>query len=123
MLRSSIVLLLAAAGAQAQKPYTTWSDYAGSADSMQYSALKQVTKANVSRLELAWSYMAPGPNGRFAFSPLVADGAMYVVGKDSAIVALDAGTGKEIWNHPVEGHPTDRGFNYWQNRDGSDRRL
>ena len=71
----------------------------------------------------AWSYKAPGPGGRFAFSPLVVDGVMFVVGKDSAVVALDAATGKQIWNHPVEGRPTDRGFNYWQNKNGSDRRL
>ena len=67
--------------------------------------------------------MAPGPNGRFAFNPLVVDGVMYVVGKDSAIVALDAATGKQVWTHPVEGRPTDRGFNYWQSKDGSDQRL
>src|SRR5689334_10571340 len=118
-----IFALLPFAAAQAQKPYTAWSDYGGSADSMQYSALARIDKSNVSRLELAWSYLAPGPAGRFAFSPLVVDGVMYVVGKDSAIVALDAATGKQIWTHPVEGKPTDRGFNYWESKDRSDRRL
>jgi quinoprotein glucose dehydrogenase len=107
----------------AQKPYTTWSDYGGSADSMQYSALKLIDKSNVGKLEAVWSYMAPGPGGRFAFSPLVVDNVMYVVGKDSAIVALDAATGGQIWTHPVEGQPTNRGFNYWQSKDGADRRL
>jgi quinoprotein glucose dehydrogenase len=48
---------------------------------------------------------------------------MYVVGKDSAIVALDAATGRQIWNHPVEGQPTNRGFNYWHSKEGTDRRL
>jgi quinoprotein glucose dehydrogenase len=46
-----------------------------------------------------------------------------VVGKNSAIVALDAATGKEIWSHPVEGSPTNRGLNYWESKDRSDRRL
>ncbi len=100
-----------------------WSDYGGGPDSMQYSGLKQITRANVNKLEPAWSYLAPGPSGRFAFSPLVVDGVMYVVGKDSAIVALDAASGKQIWTHPVEGRPTDRGFNYWQSKDGGDKRL
>ncbi len=106
-----------------KQPYSTWSDYGGSADTMQYSSLKQIDKRNVSQVERAWFYPAPGPSGRFAFSPLVVDGVMYVVGKDSAIVALDAATGKQVWNHPVEGKPTDRGFNYWQSKDGADRRL
>jgi quinoprotein glucose dehydrogenase len=103
--------------------YTTWKDYGGSADSMQYSALKQINKNNVKSVELAWFAPAPGPNGRFAFSPLIVDNVMYVVGKDSAIIALDATTGKQVWSHPVEGKPTDRGFNYWQSKDGADRRL
>jgi quinoprotein glucose dehydrogenase len=103
--------------------YTTWSDYGGSSDSMQYSALKQVNKSNVNRLELAWSYPVPGTSGRFGFNPVVVDGTMYVLGKGNAIAALDAVTGKEIWTHPVEGRPTDRGINYWESKDRSDRRL
>src|SRR5207302_9563086 len=29
----------------------------------------------------------------------------------------------QIWTHPTEGRPTDRGINYWQSEDGADRRL
>jgi len=105
-----------------KQTYTTWSDYGGSADSMQYSALKQIDKSNVSRLELAWSYPVPGTSGRFGFNPIVVDGVMYLLGKD-AIVALDAATGKQLWSHPIEGRPTDRGINYWEGKDRSDRRL
>jgi quinoprotein glucose dehydrogenase len=115
--------LIAFGPSAGKQPYSAWSDYGGTADSMQYSALKQINKTNVSRLELAWSYPAPGPGGRFAFNPLIVDKVMYVVGKNSAIVALDAATGKEIWSHPVEGSPTNRGFNYWESKDRSDRRL
>ena len=117
------LVLLRGQSMTSTKAYATWSDYGGTADSMQYSSLTQIDKQNVGRLEQVWFSPAPGPNGRFAFSPLVADGVMYVVGKDSAIVALDAATGKQLWTHPVEGKPTDRGFNYWQSKDGRDRRL
>jgi quinoprotein glucose dehydrogenase len=105
------------------EPYTTWSDYGGSADSMQYSALRQIDAANVGQLELAWSHMAPGPSGRFSFGPLIVDDVMYVVGKDNAIVALQAATGEPIWSRPLEDTPTNRGFNYWESPDRSDRRL
>ena len=111
------------APAPAPEPYTAWSDYAGSADSMQYSALKQINKTNVSSLRLAFFYPAPGPSGRFAFSPLIVDDVMFVVGKDSTINAIDATTGKPLWSHAVEGAPTNRGFNYWESKDRSDRRL
>jgi glucose dehydrogenase len=103
--------------------YTTWSDYAGSIDSMQYSALKQINKSNVATLELQWFYPAPGPSGRFAFSPLVVDSTMYVVAKEGAILALDAATGREIWQHQTEATPTNRGFNYWESPNRAERRL
>ncbi len=109
--------------ADTPRPYTTWIDYGGSSDSMQYSALKQFNKSNVSHLELAWSYPVPGPSGRFGFNPIVVDGVMYVLGSENSIVALNAATGKPIWSHPVEGRPTDRGINYWESKDRSDRRL
>src|SRR3984957_10754463 len=83
-----------------QQPYSTWSDFGGAMDSMQYSSLRQINKTNVSKLELAWTYLAPGRGGRFPFSPLIADGVMYVIGEGPAIVALDATTAKPIWSHP-----------------------
>jgi quinoprotein glucose dehydrogenase len=90
---------------------------------MQYSALKQINRQNVTQLKLAWQIKAPGPNGRFSFNPLVIDGKMYVVGENNFIYALDAATGKQLWVHPVEGRPTNRGFNYWESPDRSDQRL
>jgi quinoprotein glucose dehydrogenase len=38
-------------------------------------------------------------------------------------VALDGATGAEIWRRRLEGAIGDRGLNYWENRDRSDRRL
>jgi quinoprotein glucose dehydrogenase len=113
-----------AVGGQGKKRYTTWSDYGGSADSMQYSALEQINKNNVSQLDLAWFYPVPDRKGNFGFNPLIVDGIMYVFGPNSAIVALDAVTGKEMWAHPVEGGaPGNRGINYWESKDRKDRRL
>jgi quinoprotein glucose dehydrogenase len=107
-----------------KETYSSWSDYGGSPDSMQYSSAKQIDKSNVSQLKLAWFVPAPGPVGRFSFNPLVIKGVMYVVGKDMGIYALDATTGKQIWVHAItEGQPTNRGFNYWSSKDGKDQRL
>jgi quinoprotein glucose dehydrogenase len=105
-------------------PYSSWSDYGGSPDSMSYSSINQINKRNVSGLKQEWFVSAPGPVGRFSFNPLVIDGVMYVVGKDDGIYALDGATGKQLWAHPVEGgQPTNRGFNCWISTDGKDRRL
>src|SRR2546430_9824859 len=84
-----------------KQPYTTWSDYGGAADSAQFSALKQINKSNVEKLELAWFYPAPGPSGRFAFNPLIVGDVMYVLKPEGIFTALDSSTGKEIWTRQV----------------------
>jgi quinoprotein glucose dehydrogenase len=107
--------------ANAQQPYTTWREYGGGAHSSQYSALKQIDKSNVAQLEVAWTF--PSGEKSFSFNPLIVDRTMYVAARDNEIVALDAETGKELWSHPNESAVGARGMNYWQSKDGSDRRL
>lgn len=122
--RFGLPLWLAASGISAfaaERPFTTWSQYLGGADSSQYSALKQINKSNVTRLEVAWTYPA-GP-GTYVFDPIVVDGVMYVLAHTNSIVALDAATGKELWVHPNTGAVGTRGMNYWESKDRSDRRL
>jgi quinoprotein glucose dehydrogenase len=102
-------------------PYTTWRDYGGSPDSMQYSALSQVDKTNVTRLERVWFYRVAGDPVRLPFNPLVVDDVMYVAGVKNVVVALDAVTGKELWTSSEQA--TERGLTYWENADRSDRRL
>jgi quinoprotein glucose dehydrogenase len=109
------------AGAWAQKPYTTWRTYGGGGDSSQYSALDQIDKSNVAKLEVAWSF--PVGDRSVVFNPIVVDRVMYVLARDNEIVALDAGTGKELWARPHEGAVSARGINYWQSANGTDRRL
>ena len=105
--------------------HLTWDDYAGAADAAQYSALRQIDRANVAQLKVAWTYPIEDAN-HYAFGPLVVDGVMYVLAHNDAIVALDAATGKEIWRHTAEPGTkviTNRGINYWESKDRSDRRL
>jgi quinoprotein glucose dehydrogenase len=124
LLMAATAATFATAQSTPRKPYTTWSDYGGSADSMQYSALSQITKANVSQLELAWFFPVPDRRGNFGFNPIVVDDVMYLLGRANAIIAVDAATGKQIWAHAVEGNgPGNRGLNYWESKDRSDRRL
>lgn len=103
---------------QGQAP-REWRDYAGGPDSSRYVAATQITRANVGQLGVAWTY----PAGDTDFNPLVVRGVVYSRARGSAIVALDAATGKELWVHDgIKGFAT-RGMNYWESEDGSDRRL
>src|SRR5688572_19623319 len=102
--------------------YTTWDQYLGGPDSSQYTALDQITPANVAQLQVAWEY----PTGEGAapqFNPIVVDGAMYVQTGSGQIAALDPATGRELWKSETTGRIGTRGINYWQSADGSDRRL
>src|SRR6185436_12638111 len=120
LLPSSIALL----GAQQRgKPkFNTWQQYLGGSDSSQYSSLNQINKSNVAKLEVAWTY-STGDMRTYRFNPIVVDSVIYVLAKNLSVVALEAATGKEIWTHPNEGAVGDRGMNYWESADRTDRRL
>jgi len=123
MLALALVTLSAQSGSNGRrgaKPYTTWTAYQGGAHSSQYSALDQINKSNVSQLEVAWTYPV---TGNIMFNPIVIDDVMYVQGAGNSIVALDAATGKELWRHANQGAIGARGLNYWESKDGKDRRL
>ena len=104
------------------RPFNTWNQYLGGADSSQYSSLSQINKSNVKQLAVAWSY-ATGDAVQYLFNPLVVEGVMYVQAKNDSLVALDAVTGRELWVHAFQGPVTSRGMNYWESKDRTDRRL
>ena len=109
----------------AAETYRGWSDYGGASDSSQYSALNQIDRANVSKLRVAWTYPT-GDGNKYSFNPLVAHGLMYVLAKNNSIVALNAATGSEVWIHKTDLQTkliTNRGINYWESQDRTDRRL
>src|SRR5581483_1280549 len=108
-------------GRQHTPRYVTWSDYGGSADSMQYSALTQINRNTVSTLQQAWFYPVSGEPSRLVFNPLVVDDVMYVRGANNRLVALDATNGREIWRSTEQA--SERGVSYWESADRSDRRL
>jgi glucose dehydrogenase len=104
---------------RAQREQREWRDYAGGPDSSRFVAATEITRSNVSRLQVAWTY----PSGLTDFNPLVVRGVVYGRGQNDSFVALDAATGKQIWIHEgVEGFNS-RGVNYWESKDGTDRRL
>ena len=104
------------------RSFKQWSEYLGGADSSQYSALDQINKSNVARLEVAWRYSTSDTRS-YRFNPIVVDGTMFVLAKNNSMVALDPVTGAEKWQHRNEGAVTDRGVNYWESADRTDRRL
>jgi alcohol dehydrogenase (cytochrome c) len=84
-------------------------------DGWGYSPLKQITAANVSRLEPVWTFATGQENGHEA-PPIVNNGVMFVATPGNQVIALDGKSGQLIWRYrrPLpEGvvllHPTSRG--------------
>jgi quinoprotein glucose dehydrogenase len=117
---SVVVALVAGPGLPARSGQPReWRDYAGGPDSSRFVEATQITKANVHQLEVAWTYV----EGQTDFNPLVVRGVVYSRGPNDSFVAVDAATGKQIWIHEgVKGFNV-RGMNYWESKDGSERRL
>ena len=95
-----------------------WGDYQGT----HYSALKDVTAANVPRLQAKWATTLAA-TGSLETQPLVVDGVMYATAPGT-VVALDARTGRQIWTYtrqqkarnPNEINPFNRGVAVLGNR-------
>jgi quinoprotein glucose dehydrogenase len=96
-----------------------WTGYGSGPDNSRYFSSKQITRGNVSRLQVAWTY----PFGDAGSSPIIVHGVIYGRGRNGSLVALDATSGKERWVRENMTGMTSRGMNYWQSADGRDQRL
>ena len=90
--------LLRKASGDRYRPVTSqadWPTYHGQVSGNRYSGLTQINKNNVSRLGAKWIF-AFSDTARLQTTPLVVDGIMYVTSGNECI-ALDAGSGRQLW--------------------------
>lgn len=117
-------LLLLMACSQ-EKSHTTWSVYRGNAASNAYSALDQVNTGNVHRLQVAWTYSTGDSGYSIECNPIVVNGVLYATSPALKVIALDAATGKLIWQFDPSTHikpdGVNRGVTYWE--DDDDKRI
>lgn len=76
-----------------------WPAYGRSNATMRYSPLTQITPDNAANLERAWVYRTGElpPNWGAETTPIEVDGTMYLCSATNDLIALDAGTGEELW--------------------------
>jgi alcohol dehydrogenase (cytochrome c) len=82
-----------------------WLTFSGNLNSQRHSLLTQISPANATDLTLKWVYQSRSLD-KHEVTPLVVDGVMYTVQSPNDVVALDASTGKMIWQYshkPAEG--------------------
>jgi alcohol dehydrogenase (cytochrome c) len=75
-----------------------WLMYSGDYAGRRYSLLDQITTANASGLVPKWAYQTMA-GGKFETTPLVVDGVLYGTGQDDRAYALDARSGRPIWQY------------------------
>ena len=75
-----------------------WPAYGGGAEGIRYSTLKQIDRANVSRLRVAWSYDTADGALAVETQPIEVKGVLYGVTPNHHAIALDAATGKLLWH-------------------------
>jgi len=100
--------LASSASAQVQVPFErlrnaanepgNWLTHGGNYASHRYSTLTQLTPANVAGLKPRWVYQSREA-GKWEVTPLVIDGIIYVSERPNIVTALDARTGRPLWNY------------------------
>jgi quinohemoprotein ethanol dehydrogenase len=79
-----------------------WITYGGALNNQRYSSLNQINTSNVSQLKGAWlSRLGSGRGSKYRHEadPLVIDGVMYIPTGNDDVFALDAKTGKKLWEY------------------------
>lgn len=105
-----------------------WTAYGGTGRGQRYSALGQITPANVGRLEQAWVFRTGDVRGRegdpeettFQATPLKIGNRLFLCTPHQSVIALDATTGRELWRYDPHvqdrlalQHLTCRGLSYY----------
>jgi quinoprotein glucose dehydrogenase len=87
----------------------------GGSYNIRYTTLSQITPANVTRLQVAWSYDAHDAfkDSEMQSNPIVVDGLLYATTPKMRVIALNAETGQEVWSFdPAEGASPQRRYRH-----------
>ena len=142
---AAFLILMVSGGRQAgpSGEESGWSSYGADPGGSRHSSLAQVTRENVARLSVAWTYRtgdathddhSEGPKegcgrchtgaSKFETTPIIAEGRLYLSTPLNRVLALDPATGRELWRHDPklklnldrnEGFVS-RGVAYWSAR-------
>jgi quinoprotein glucose dehydrogenase len=130
-MRNLIFLLAAtvfARAAAAQGTGGEWTAYGHDALGSRYSPLTQITRENVNRLAVAWTYRTGDTAHtrqmlKFEATPLMVDGTLYVSTPAGRVIALDPSSGRERWSFDAHverqgdwGDFANRGVSTWLDR-------
>jgi quinoprotein glucose dehydrogenase len=114
-----------------------WPAYGRDAGGSRYSPAARITRDNVSRLRVAWTYhtgamplTGAGLKSAFEATPILVDGVLYLSTPFNRVIALDPRTGAERWTYDPKVDPkrdysevTSRGVSTWRDSRSHQRRI
>jgi quinoprotein glucose dehydrogenase len=105
-----------------------WPYYGGDEFGQRFSPLDEITRENVDKLEVAWTYRTGELGAGFAkrdalafeATPIHVGNTLYLSTPTNIVIALDAATGRERWRYDPRidraaryAEATSRGVSYW----------
>ena len=101
-----------------------WNRNYGNSASNRFSSLKQIQKDNVNKLGLAWKYKIKGDVfNDIQSNVIVAEKKIFIPSYNKKIIALDAKTGKFIWELNLNDYAPRRGMVYLEGIDNQPSKL
>ena len=109
-----LIGLAIAAGASAAPPHrrlndddAQWQWYGGDAGGTRRSSQARITRDNVERLEIAWTYRTGDLGANFVqartmsfeTTPILVDDTLYLSTPTNVVIAVNAATGKPRWRY------------------------
>ena len=102
-----------------------WLAYGRTYSEQRFSPLNQISDASVTRLRPDWVLELTGDRGLVS-TPLVVDGVLYFVGSMNVVRAVDARSGKLLWEYDPNvrahagrlraGWDHNRGIGFWKDK-------
>jgi quinoprotein glucose dehydrogenase len=100
--------------------YFDWTRSQGGPTSDRYSALEEINKTNVGRLEQAWVYHSKDGAANIQCNPIIVNGTVFLPTAGLNLAAVDGADGHELWRFTperegkgLEDVPARRGLLYW----------
>jgi quinoprotein glucose dehydrogenase len=116
-------------GPAAPRVASEWPSYGGDPGGSRFAPLEDITRENVARLEVAWTYHTRDIEGAqdarstaaFENTPILVDGTLFLCTPRNRLIALDPATGAERWRFdpaiPLDGRYANqmicRGVSTW----------
>ncbi|HEY9192183.1 MAG TPA: quinonprotein alcohol dehydrogenase, partial [Methyloversatilis sp.] len=76
-----------------------WPEYHRTGNAWRFSPLAQINKDNVKKLKVAWIHQPGNITHGLQATPIEIDGVLYYVSANNNVWAVDAASGKTLWNY------------------------